>query len=122
MTTFEFLSYLRKLGVKVWADGGKLRYQAPEGAFSPSLRLELVQRKSEILQILNELTASARPTPPTIQPIARNSELPLSFSQQRMWFLDQLEPGNAFYNEAPAVRLLGRLDISVMERALSEIV
>ena len=122
MTTFEFLSYLRKLGVKVWADDGKLRYQAPEGAFSPSLRAELVQRKSEILQVLNELKASARPTPPPIQPIARNGELPLSFSQQRMWFLDQLEPGNAFYNEAPAVRMRGRLDISIMERALSEIV
>src|SRR5258706_4948782 len=58
----------------------------------------------------------------SIQPVARTSELPLSFAQQRLWFMDQFEPGNAAYNIPIAVRIGGPLDIPVLERSLSEIV
>lgn len=47
---------------------------------------------------------------------------PLSFAQQRLWFLDQLSPGNPAYNIPSGIRLRGRLNVEVMERALSEIV
>ncbi|MCP4663254.1 MAG: amino acid adenylation domain-containing protein, partial [bacterium] len=47
---------------------------------------------------------------------------PLSFAQQRLWFLDQLQPGNASYHMPLAVRLLGRLERPVLERCLTEIV
>jgi amino acid adenylation domain-containing protein len=56
-----------------------------------------------------------------ILPVPRDEELPLSFAQQRLWFLDQLEPGSAFYNVPAAVRLKGRLDISALGRTFSEI-
>ena len=48
--------------------------------------------------------------------------LPLSFAQQRLWFLDQLAPNNPFYNSPRAVRLEGRLDLDVLERVINEIV
>ncbi|HKQ60129.1 MAG TPA: amino acid adenylation domain-containing protein [Candidatus Polarisedimenticolaceae bacterium] len=48
-------------------------------------------------------------------------ELPLSFSQQRLWFLDQLEPHNPFYNVPVALRLGGELDRDALERACTEI-
>src|SRR5690349_15743061 len=57
--------------------------------------------------------------------IARSSEreaYPLSFAQQRLWFLDQLEPNNSLYNIPAAVRLRGRLNIAALEEALNEIV
>ncbi len=52
----------------------------------------------------------------------RGARLPLSFAQQRLWFLDQLEPGSAAYNCPGAVRLEGRLDIEALERSVNEIV
>jgi len=47
---------------------------------------------------------------------------PLSFAQQRLWFLDQLEPGSAAYNVPAALRLKGRLDVGALGRALDEVV
>ena len=47
--------------------------------------------------------------------------VPLSFAQQRLWFLDQLEPGNPFYNLISALRIRGRLDIGALEESFNEI-
>lgn len=47
---------------------------------------------------------------------------PLSFSQQRLWFLDQLEPGSPVYNIPSAVRLTGELNITALEHCIHEIV
>ncbi len=48
--------------------------------------------------------------------------LPLSFAQQRLWLLDQFEPGNPAYNIPLAVRLTGPLDVAAWERAINQIV
>ena len=53
---------------------------------------------------------------------SRDGELPLSFAQQRLWFLDQMDPGNPAYNIPAALRLTGQLNLSALERTLSEIV
>src|SRR5215813_12427528 len=47
---------------------------------------------------------------------------PLSFAQQRLWFLHLLDPQSSAYNMPFALRLLGQLDIPALERALNEIV
>src|SRR6266542_2375549 len=47
---------------------------------------------------------------------------PVSFAQQRLWFLEQLEPGSPFYNVPSAVRLSGPLDVPALEQSLNEIV
>src|SRR4030095_9323633 len=59
---------------------------------------------------------------PPLEQVERAERLPLSCSQQRLWFLDQLEPGSAFYNIPAAVRLRGVLNIEALERTLSEVV
>ena len=53
---------------------------------------------------------------------ARPERLPLSFPQQRLWILDQLEPGSAAYNVPLSMWLHGALDVRHLERALAEIV
>ncbi|HLM68365.1 MAG TPA: condensation domain-containing protein, partial [Longimicrobium sp.] len=48
-------------------------------------------------------------------------QFPLSFAQQRLWFLDQLEPGNTAYNIISALRMRGALDTAAMERAVADL-
>ncbi|MCK5571737.1 MAG: amino acid adenylation domain-containing protein, partial [Bacteroidetes bacterium] len=62
-----------------------------------------------------------RLTPP-LQPVTRDGELPLSFAQQRLWFLDQLVPGSPMYNIPVALRIQGPLDVTVLEKSMSEVV
>jgi hypothetical protein len=57
-----------------------------------------------------------------IRRVGRAGELALSYAQQRLWFVDQLEPGSAAYNIPSAVRLRGRLDEEALRRSLNEIV
>jgi non-ribosomal peptide synthetase component F/acyl carrier protein len=61
-------------------------------------------------------------TAPPILPVDRAGALPLSFAQQRLWFLDRLSPGSQAYNVGAAIRLEGLLDASVLQRSLEEIV
>ena len=55
-----------------------------------------------------------------VQP--RPANLPLSFAQQRLWFLDQMEPDNPFYNLSASLSLSGPIDIAALEQSLNEIV
>ncbi|HEX5706031.1 MAG TPA: amino acid adenylation domain-containing protein [Pyrinomonadaceae bacterium] len=50
------------------------------------------------------------------------NSFPLSFAQERLWFLDQLEPGNSAYNVPAALRLRGSLDVEALRRTLDEVV
>ena len=57
-----------------------------------------------------------------IERIERGSPIKLSYAQQRLWFLDQLEPGSASYNIAAGVKLTGELDVDALERSINEVV
>jgi amino acid adenylation domain-containing protein len=62
---------------------------------------------------------------PPVLPVprdAREGDLPLSFGQQRLWFLDRLEPGNAAYNIPSAVRLAGEVSADLLGRIFAEVV
>ena len=58
----------------------------------------------------------------SIPPRKANEVIPLSFAQQRLWFVQQLEPDNSSYNVPCALKLEGKLDIRVLEQTLNEIV
>ncbi|HEX7240613.1 MAG TPA: amino acid adenylation domain-containing protein, partial [Longimicrobiaceae bacterium] len=68
------------------------------------------------------LRRAEQPVLPPVVPTGRGGALPLSFAQERLWFLDRLQPGSAFYNVPAAVLLSGELDARALERALGEIV
>src|SRR5689334_13534774 len=74
-----------------------------------------------LAELLGEESAELAP----IQPIARQSSsdgVPLSFAQQRLWFLDQLQHGSPEYNISMAYRLKGDLQVSALEHSLNAIV
>ncbi len=65
------------------------------------------------------------PQAPPLRPVPREAwekPLLLSFAQERLWFLDLMEPGNPWYNIPAAVHLTGRLDPAVLAASLSEVV
>ena len=78
-----------------------------------------VARMAQSIEAARQVTPGLQPPP---QPMPRHAPLPLSYAQQRLWFLDQLEPGSAVYNLPIALRLTGVLDVTAWEKSLEEIV
>ena len=66
--------------------------------------------------------AGRRAEDPPFRPVDRAGKVPLSAAQKRMWFLDQLDPGNPAYNIRRAHRLVGPLDAEMLRRALDAVV
>ncbi|NET07737.1 MAG: amino acid adenylation domain-containing protein [Symploca sp. SIO2B6] len=128
-TIEEFLSYLYSLDVKLWIEGVsgalpeefRLRCNAPEEVLTPTLSAQISERKAEIIAFLNQANLASNSTSQAISTVSRAGNLPLSFAQQRLWFLDQMEPGNPIYNMPGAVRLKGSLDVVAFERSFNEI-
>ena len=84
--------------------------------FASATVAELAQSIQELQQQKLQLTA------PPILPRSRDAELPLSYSQTRLWFLDQFDPNSAFYNIPIALRLVGSLKVAALEQSLQEII
>ena len=75
------------------------------------------------IKILAQLaTADFIPSVPLTKVQTATNVHPLSFAQQQLWFLDQLEPGNPAYNISFAIGLEGSLKVALLERSLNEIV
>jgi amino acid adenylation domain-containing protein len=60
--------------------------------------------------------------PANASPITRRKEAPSSVAQERLWFLDQLEPGSTVYNVPGALRIRGPLKVAALEQSLNEII
>jgi acyl-CoA synthetase (AMP-forming)/AMP-acid ligase II/acyl carrier protein len=79
--------------------------------------------EASIAQIVEQVLATDKTAiAQQLQPAPRNCELPLCLAQERLWFLDQLEPGNPFYNVAIAIRLTGKVNPEILEQSLNEII
>lgn len=89
---------MRRLGVNLRADGEQVRCTALRGVLTPSLREEIARRKLEILLHLRHR--------------------PLSFGEESLWFLQQLQGDRADYNLSIAARLRGALDPASLARCL----
>jgi amino acid adenylation domain-containing protein len=81
----------------------------------------LTPEQRAAFELLLRRQRAAAPAPAAIPRRADPSTHPLSFAQRRLWFLDQLAPGDPAYNIHGAVRLRGRLDAGALARALSTI-
>jgi natural product biosynthesis luciferase-like monooxygenase protein/amino acid adenylation domain-containing protein len=68
-----------------------------------------------------EQTASRRSIAPAIKPVGRDQELPLSYAQQRLWFIHQLEPDSAAYNIPLGLRIHGAIAAEVLQQSFEQI-
>ncbi|HEX9936150.1 MAG TPA: condensation domain-containing protein, partial [Longimicrobium sp.] len=95
------------------------------GVFGVELPLRALFERPTVAELagrVEEMRRAGLPVLPPVVPTERTGALPLSFAQERLWFIDRLEPGSAVYNIPMARRLVGALDEAVLERSLGEIV
>ena len=120
-TTEQFLSYLDSLDIKLWLDGDHLRCNAPKGKLSPEFKAELTERKAEILELIrniNQLNNIQEPIPQ----VSRESNLLISFAQERLWFLDRFEADSPLYNLPKVFRIKGILNVEALRQSLNQII
>ncbi|ABX04504.1 amino acid adenylation domain [Herpetosiphon aurantiacus DSM 785] len=111
------LEQLNALDIKLWLDGANLRVNAPKGALTPELRAALSEQKPQLIAWFEHYQATANSNA-AIQPSPRTTPLPLSFGQERLWFLDQLEGQSTAYNLSGCFEIQGAFKPELLARAL----
>ncbi|NEQ89180.1 MAG: non-ribosomal peptide synthetase, partial [Moorea sp. SIO2I5] len=122
MKTVEFVSYLQNLGVKLWIDKDRLGYRSPKGVMTAELKRNLVERKTEILEFLLEVEKTQESVASSIQRISREQVIPLSYAQQRLWFLEKMALSSNAYNMPLTLHLVGKLDYVALQKSLNQII
>src|SRR5215207_2397608 len=83
-------------------------------------RAALSTAKQVLLEQRLAGSVSASPAAHTIPRRQTEGAVPLSFAQQRLWFLDQLVPGSSFYHIPVGVRIPRSIDVAIVARSLNE--
>jgi len=125
MNAYELLELFHRNAIGLVADGDTLRCRAPKGFLTPELKAALAEHKQQLIAILTgrEQVTGQAPGSAELRPRPAGTEpLPLAFPQRQLWFLDQLAPGNPFYNNPAALGLHGELDLPALQRSLTEVV
>ncbi len=117
----EFLAYLRNLNIEITAEGEQLRFSAPRGRLTAGLKEQVLACKDDLMALLQNKQPDRASVPP-VPALPRPGPFPLSFAQQRLWFLEQLEPHQPTYNIAGAYRVRGDLKVPALQHSLAEIV
>ena len=127
MTVFALINKLHAKGIELRQENGQLKLKAPKGALTDDLHKQLVSNKSDIIAFLQDISATNQVA--SILPASRTEEdghpiksFPLSFAQERLWFIDQLEPDSAGYNIPAAVTINGELNVDHLEQAFNLII
>src|SRR5690242_11397456 len=117
MKALELISFFKNHSITLSVVDDKIKFKAPRGFMTDELLESLKKNKDEIVTLLKTSGHNEQVIP------RRPADVPLwlSFAQQRLWFLDQFEPGNAFYNIPGAVRLRGELNEVALRATLNEI-
>ena len=109
---------LQNMGCRIWAEDDKLRIRTSKNALSSELKQEIQDRKADILTFLKAAKTQAVITA-EIPALSADSPKLLSFAQQRLWLLAQLQGLSATYNMPIALQLNGNLNIDVLHSSLA---
>jgi hypothetical protein len=112
---------LANLKIRLAVDDGKLFIDAAPNVVTDEIRAAIRAQKAELISYLTELKSKTRAEQIAPRRADQHNIVPLSFAQQRLWFIDQFEADNA-YNLPLIIRLSGNLDALALKQCLDEIV
>ncbi|HEX8583962.1 MAG TPA: condensation domain-containing protein, partial [Allosphingosinicella sp.] len=116
-STGDMVEGLERRGIHLALEGDNIRVRGSVGSLSALDREHLTARKAELRAHLAERHRQRG------IPIAdRSGPLPLSFTQERLWFLDQLGGASAVYNDVAAATIAGPLDVAALGDAFTDLV
>ncbi|WP_125780724.1 non-ribosomal peptide synthetase [Pseudoalteromonas rubra] len=118
----QLVSLLQDKLILVSVSDGSLVVEAEKGAVTAEIAQLIRENKTQLLAYLSD--SEAQPKRQAVTPRAEQYQTlaPLSFSQRRLWFIDQLQQGSAQYNMPALMTVTGRLDLAVAERACEAII
>jgi len=124
MKTLEkFLDDLANQDVKLWVEDERLRCNAPEGVLTSELRTQISDRKQEIITFLKQANSKRDFKHNQLKPVERNGKSPpLSFAQQRLWFIEKMGLSSNAYNMPLTLHLVGQLDEVAIQKSLNQII
>ena len=124
MSIANLLKNAADAGVFLYVENQELRFKLTVSQFPENIKAEILQNKPEIIDFLSQLQADdSDNVEQDIEPLVRDGHpLPLSFEQQRFWFMDQLEGGSAHYNMPFPIQVKGAFDLAIAEQVLTAIV
>ncbi|PCC14223.1 MULTISPECIES: condensation domain-containing protein [unclassified Pseudoalteromonas] len=110
--------------IVLYVKNNQLAFMAERGKFPDSLKLQIKHHKPAIIDYLLrcQLNAKAKQQTKLIAKAPADMELPLSYAQQGLWFIDQLDAGSSQYNVPVTLELIGELQVTAVESALNRIV
>ncbi len=117
-TAEEFVAAIHKSGIRLWVEDGRLHYRSAAGDLPSQYLSQIRERKAELIEFLGK-TALVKKVTASPTPRLRAGRLPLSFAQERLWFLEQLGLVGAAYNVPAAFRLEGPLRVDALELAIA---
>jgi len=122
MSIASLITRLHALGVRLHLEHGELSVKAPKGVLTSELLQELKTEKAEIIEFLRAAGGSGKASTARIERAREGSIRVPSFAQQRLWFLDQLDPGTSVYNIPFVLRLRGALNVVALEAAFNDLI
>ncbi len=114
------LNTLRKLDIKLVLDGDVLRVRGAKSKLTPDLSAQIAKNKAAIIAFLQ--ASNAYQSAGEIPRRDADAVLHLSFLQQKLWLIDQMEGSSVHYNMAAALKLQGQLNVAALHAALHAIV
>ncbi|MCG7548608.1 non-ribosomal peptide synthetase [Pseudoalteromonas sp. Of7M-16] len=110
---------LAKEGVEVYLQDGKLKARAHKGGLKPELLNLIKENKAQLLAYLNEAQSQKVSVEHSsiAQFCAENTSEPISFQQQRIWFIDQFEGSSSQYNLPLSAKIKGCFDLDIAQQS-----
>ena len=124
MRITDLIKHLNGLGIYPFVEGGKLKTRSESAHVDPQAALLIRTYKDALIEFFSADSGLGAASGETIAPREdRDAPAPLSFAQQRLWFLDQLgEAASAAYHVPAALRLSGRLNVDALKATLNRVV